>query len=338
MKKNIFYLAIIILISLSFKSKAQVQGYWTNPINQVPFEVTSTDSTFQNDTLITIFDGEPTYYIDTLGSKIWNNISLPVYQAIFGYNTLPGGNPLIENYYDLLSTTLTLTGNWNTTLWDTLIVIEPWISNKTINLSSADLGALVGWDWNSMNIESADKILDPTVPIIEGEDMDYNLDINDTINLALDFSDLKTNAEEIQAVNNPGIYTFSKEEFIETYNDFVNWMITTKPFFPNSFNYNTYHDWLYEYFNPIASEKIDQILTKPNYNNNHVLYQVSKDIYKLSGHVLNPTYNIFDIQGKRVHYGKLSEDNSINISHISSGIYIIRFDFKENQSHFKIIK
>jgi len=106
-----------------------------------------------------------------------------------------------------------------------------------------------------MNIESADKILDPTVPIIEGEDMDYNLDINDTINLALDFSDLKTNAEEIQAVNNPGIYTFSKEEFIETYNDFVNWMITTKPFFPNSFNYNTYHDWLYEYFNPIASEK-----------------------------------------------------------------------------------
>jgi len=85
-------------------------------------------------------------------------------------------------------------------------------------------------------------------------------------------------------------------------------------------------------------KKIDQILTKPNYNNNHVLYQVSKDIYKLSGHVLNPTYNIFDIQGKRVHYGKLSEDNSINISHISSGIYIIRFDFKENQSHFKIIK
>lgn len=336
MKRHTLYLIIAFLFTCSTQLQAQIDGYWTNPINQVPFEVTSMDSTFQIDSLITVFSGEQTYYIDSVGVKVWNVISLPVYQSIFGYSTFPGGNPIIETYFDLFTITITQISDWDLTDWDALITSEPWITNRTLKLSSADLGALVAWDWYNMTLPSSKLILDPTVPIIEGEDMDYELDIPNNVNMALDIDDYKTNSEEIEAVIDHGIYTFNKPDFKIIYDDFVVWMIETKPFYPDSLDFNTYHDWLYEYFNPIALSRISQVISTPKYQNDLILFEVSKGIYTISGDYSSSIYQVITTQGKVLSTGTINNNIPINITQLPQGIYFLNININGNKSTYKI--
>lgn len=341
MKKHTIYLIFILAALLKLPSNAQTTtGYWVSPINQVPFLITSLDSNLAVDSLITEFSGEPTYYVDSLtGAKIWNPISDSTYLAIFGYNAPLGGNPIFFDYYDLFTIPID-TSYWNLTLWDTLVDVEPWIMNRSILLNSGDMGAIVGWDWYSMTALSAFNILDPTVPVIEGEDLDYYLNISNAGHtMVFDIDDYYTNTDEIQAVITHGVYTFNKPDFKDTYDDFVQWMITTKPFYPHTFDFDTYHEWLYEYFNPIAQTKITEILSTPEYQNTVVLFHVSKNVYALSGNLTNPKYNLVDIQGKVVKSGQLDESNQFEIDeHLPKGIYFLNLNHNGFKSVHKIVK
>ncbi len=340
MKKNTLYILCTLSLSLSFTLKAQT--YWTSPINNVPFEIIYDDTTATTaDSTIINFSGETTYTIDSFGVKSWNSISDTMFQAIFGYNAPPIGtiiNPQIQNYYDLLVVGLQPadTNYWNITGWDTLIVESPWIINRTINLTSANMGALVSWDWYNMNLLSARDILDPTVPVIEGEDMDYIV-LDGISNMAFDIEDFKTNTEEIQATLDYDVHTFNKPDFKDTYNDFVAWMIETKPFYPNTFDFNTYHDWLYEYFQGIALNKIAQTLTTYEYNEQIELIKISDNVYKLTGQLSDNIYTIFDTQGKRIISDKLV-DGKVHLNSIPHGLYLLDIIIGNEHSVHKIMK
>lgn len=341
MKKTLHYIILLLVCTFSFNLKAQTSGYWTNPINGVPFEILSLDPTLSNDTMIVEFSGELTYMLDSnSGAKLWNPISPDVYQAIFGYDAPLQQGTFFPTYFELF--TISFDANafdnaWPVTIWDTLIAVEPWIDDRTINLSSADMGAIVGWDWNSsmLNLLSAKRILDPTVPVIEGEDMDFSLIPG---NMAFDIDDALTPVQKNQLAIDSAIYVFNKQQFTETYDDFVVWMIDTKPFFPNSFDFDTYHDWLYEYFNPIAQTRVTEIISTKEYKNDITLFKVSENIYQLSGTLSNNTYRILDVQGKLIEINKLTNDNQIDISNLSKGIYFLNIQFKGHHSVHKIIK
>lgn len=338
MKKYFLYLIITLLSFVSQQLVAQVQeGYWINPVNSVPFSVVYVDSTLQpqGDSLIIEFSGETTFFADS-GVVTWNFVSDTMYQALFGYNIQPPIQGI--SYETLLTTNVIFTGEWEQISWDTLITQEPWIADRSIKLSSADMGAIVAWDWYNMSVPSAKLVLDPTVPVIEGEDMDYAVDIPINGNLAFDIDDYKTNSEEIQAVFDYGVYTFNKPDFKLVYNDFVIWMIDTKPFYPDSFDMNTYHDWLYEYFNPIASTKITEILSTIHYENDISLIKVSECTYELTGELSNNTYRILNLQGKVILTGKLPDDNKVHLDEFSTGVYLLDIQLGDKNLVYKLVR
>lgn len=342
MKKNTLYILFILCTSVCFKLKGQTTtGYWLNPLNDVPFLVEYQDSTSINDSSIVVFNGETTFEIDSFGTKIWNPISEVTYQAIVGYNA-PSIvlNATLSTYYDLLVIGINpvLDSNfWDITAWDTLIDIEPWIDDRTINLTSADMGAIVAWDWYNMDLESAKIILDPTVPVIEGEDMDF-IDIDQGINMAFDIDDYKTYIEEITWANN-NVFVFNKPDFKDTYNDFVEWMKETKPFFPHTFDFDTYHEWLYEYFHGIAEARITEILSTDDVSIQIDLFRVSRYTYQATGDFVNSPYTIIDLQGKRVQTGVLNSNNNIiHLDQLPKGIYFIDIGSMGKHTTYKLIR
>ena len=340
MKKNLLYILFTLFLSFGFNLKAQ--SYWISPINGVPFEVTYENPNSPSDSTIINFAGDTTYIIDTAGVKIWNPISDAIFQAIFGYDApdiTTITNPQFDDYYDLLVVGIQPadTNYWDITGWDTLIVQSPWMFDRTINLTSANMGALVSWDWYNMDFLSAKIILDPTVPVIEGEDMDYIV-LDGTTNMAFDIEDFKTNAEEIQASLDYEVHTFNKPDFKDVYNDFVQWMKDTKPFYPNSFDFNTYHDWLYEYFHPIALDRIATTLTTYEYHNQISLIKVSDNVYQISGEkITDNSYSIFDRQGKKITSGKLI-DGKVFIDSMPKGLYLLDVIINNQHSVHKIMK
>ncbi len=343
MKKYILHFLFFLTLTVSFNLKAQVTGLWINPVNDVPFIVESTDTTFSTDSLITIFNGELTFSIDSFGVKTWNPVSDTTYRALVGYSAPPiAANQAFNTYQDLFINGINPsdTNFWEDTDWDSLIVNEPWIlTDRTLKLSSADMGAIVAWGWYDLEIGTAKIILDPTIPVIEGEEMDYSDNAFQDVNMVFDIEDFKTNTEEIQGAID-GIYTFNKPDFKDTYNDFVVWMKTTKPFLPNSFDYNTYHEWLYEYFYPLASEKIIQIISIDELSNQFQLIQPSTNTYQLIGNITTDSpYSIYDLQGKLVLSGHLnSSENTINIESLPKGMYVIDILIDTKHAVYKLMK
>lgn len=339
MKKHILYLLLTFLLSLSLNLNAQT--YWTSPVNGVPFEIIYEDPTNPSDSTIINFAGQETYAVDSFGVKTWNLISDTIFQAVFGYNSPTVViNQQFEDYYDLLVIGFQQgdTSYWDITTWDTLIIESPWIFDRTINLTSANMGALVSWDWYDMSFLSAADILQPTVPVIEGEDMDYIV-LNGISNMAFDIEDFKTNAEEIEASLDYEIHTFNKPDFKDVYNDFVEWMKNTKPFYPNTFDFDTYHEWLYEYFHPIALDKIASTLTTYEYHEQIILSRISNNVYELSGseELSNKAYTIFNSQGKTITSGQLT-GGKVYLETLPEGLYLLDVIINNQHSVHKIIK
>ncbi|MGB0427868.1 MAG: T9SS type A sorting domain-containing protein [Flavobacteriales bacterium] len=337
MKKHILILSILLLTTVGQELIAQTTtGFWINPINQVPFAVTYVDSTLQaqGDSLISEFSGETTFHIDS-GIVAWNPVSDSIYQAIFGYNIDVPAQTL--SYDELLLGNVSMVGEWDVVVWDSLIYNESWIENRSLKLSSANMGALVGWDWYAMSGSSAKLLLDPTVPVIEGEDMDYAIDVPENVNLTFDIDDYKSTGDEMEAVFNHGIYTFNKPDFKLTYNGFVEWMIDTKPFYPDSFDLNTYHDWLYEYFSPIADAKISEILSIDYHKNELKLIKISDSDYKLTGNLSNNSFRILNVQGQVLLAQKFSDNQTFSLQNFPKGIYFLAFQSKSNELIMKIL-
>lgn len=54
--------------------------------------------------------------------------------------------------------------------------------------------------------------------------------------------------------------------------------------------------------------------------------------------LMNCTYTLFDISGKRILQGRLNGDNSIDVRNVPNGVYSLQLTNKENTSSLKLIK
>lgn len=322
--------------------KAQTTGYWTNPINSVPFEVKYVDSLFNNaDSLIIEFDGESTFTNHPVipDSLIWNTISDSIFIQLFGYNAI---NDTLT--YDML---LGANGNvitfdaWNLTPWDSIVNSSPWITTqRQKKMNSGRLSAAFAFDWYNMTLESAKLILDPTVPVIEGDDLDYST-LPPNVSFVFDMDDYKTNLEEMDAATNYGVYTFNKPDFSDIYfPGFKDWILqsTYEPLFrPYTIDYNTYHDWLYEYLHGVALTKLAQISVKDLENQFHIV-KLSTGIHRVYTDHQKVEYSIHSSDGRTIKPLQPLKDGTIDIINQPTGIYLLTLTTHDNQSVvYKII-
>ncbi|MGB0870901.1 MAG: T9SS type A sorting domain-containing protein [Flavobacteriales bacterium] len=322
---------------------AQTQGYWINPENSVPFLVEYDDTTLLStgDSLIISFDGEPTFspHPSIPDSLEWHIISDSIFTQLFGYEAI---NDTLD--YGILfgqNAQVIAFNVWSTTPWDSVVTQSPWIStNRSLKMNSGKLSAAFAFNWYNMSIPTAKLILDPTVPVIEGDDLDYStLPSNTTF--VFDIEDFKTNVEEIDAVINHGVYTFNKPDFSDIYfPGFKDWILQSvyePQFRPYSIDFNTYHDWLYEYLHGIALSKIAQISVQDLENQFQIIKQ-STGVHKVFTEHQNVTYTIHSIDGRMIKHHLPLKDGTVNIINQPSGVYLLTLTTSDQQSVvYKII-
>lgn len=343
--KYVLYLFFLSLInpflSLVPCSKAQTSGYWLSPVNQVPFEVVYEDSTLTTlDSTIILFAGEPTFTTSPVSpdSVLWNVMSDSIYSQLFGFEAVMDSSNLLT--YDLLFSPgfqIIINDAWDLTNWNTIVNQEPWIVNRSLKMNSGDMGAALAFDWYNMNLENAKLVLDPTVPVIEGDDMDYST-LPSNVSFVFDVEDFKTASEENQAVISHSVYTFNKPDFKDIYNpDFKNWMILNKPFLPHTFDFNTYHEWLYEYLYGIAQSKISEIVSVNELENSFDIIRLGNGVYKVFTLIDDVNYSIHSIDGKIIQEDQVL-NHYIDLGQEALGMYFITFKTTNNKTvTFKLI-
>ncbi len=336
MKKIISHLFIILGL---LQSNAQntpdslFQGEWINPVNNVPFITqvgvfNQMDSNILGDTVIWIFNGDLVYSYDTVPFLQYylNPITVQNYAAVFGPTAQITGNMDIELFTDLLdlspiNTQLILDqSEWEPSSWDTTLF--PWITNRTILSTSLSMGVQVAWDWGLHDTEALQTILSPTVPVIQGEDMDYAIL---TDNFALDHLDSVNTQEKIEIANEFGIYVYSVEEFQEVYDAFILSLFETEDFYPLEFDFNIFHQWLGDY---LTAESILRLqLLSLNELSPSTFQIIKEDDLSYSFNYQYPVYgyDIFDAQGKLLGSFKTESDQILKIPPSVSHILFIRF-------------
>ena len=92
-------------------------------------------------------------------------------------------------------------------------------------------------------------------------------------------------------------------------------------------------------FTPFTSVNCALLSNEDNFLSNFVIYQnpVSKTI-KISGSNLNSAQiRIFDSLGKTVHQQNKNLNQEINISHLNSGLYILKIDVQGKTKTQKLV-
>lgn len=331
---------VLLLILFGFGMNSllsQTQGYWFKPENNVPFLVEFDDTTLLNtgDSLIISFDGEPTFIPHPVipDSLIWNIISDSIFTQLFGYEAI---NDTLKYDVILGQNSQTLTFDvWNLTSWDSIVMNSVWIStDRSLKMNSGKLSAAFAFDWYNMSLASAKLILDPTVPVIEGDDLDYST-LGSNVTFVFDIEDFKTNVEEINAVINHGVYTFNKPDFSDIYfpgfRDWIFQSVYEPQFRPYTIDFNTYHDWLYEYLHGVALSKIAQISVQDLENQFHII-KYSTGIHKVITEHQNVEYSLHSIDGRMIEQHKPLKDGTIDIIKQPSGIYLLTLTTHDNQS------
>lgn len=331
--KNILLIIILTFLGQSLKA----QDFWYNPINNVPFSVVI-NTTASSDTLIEYFNHEKTFDLDSMGNINWRLISQNNFDQIFGYQSFLYQPVDLITYDQIFIDSLPIFTFWPLSNWDSIVPISPWMStNRDDILTPGMMGSLIALDWHSMAIQSATTILDPTVPIIEGEDMDFTQVPGDIL---LDFDDYYSTVEEIAVTNLHSKYIFNKPDFKTEYQEgFIPWMIDTKPFLPDSFSFNIYHDWLYEYFHPIATGKIAQILSTEEFEHDTQVIHKGNNLFEITNKSNIMDIELITMDGKTISKLKNVNQTTIDLSDKSKGIYILNITFKNNDKvAFKLFR
>jgi hypothetical protein len=300
-----------------------------NPINNVTFlvELDSIDSTMIS------FDGVPA--VDSLGNDLF--LSGEVIRSIFGPNIDTQNFGLTLKYTDLLDFTIIFSAAFSAaSAWDEYpvdSVLFDFGVNRSLPLSGMELGMALSYQWNNFSIPLAKQQLDPVVPVIEGDDLDYSSDLPAGTNKVLDLLDYKTNQEEIDAVVNHQIYTFNQADFISEYANFTEWVKNTKNLMSKTVTYDQFLIWLDEYLSQVAINKMSNIDT-PEWSFAQ-LTSLGNHSYKID---IEEEYylEIFDNNGRRVYTGKNA--TKIDLSTMSKGIYFIRFTALNNSKMIKLIR
>ncbi len=335
MKKLILLTAFLILGAI--KSQAQVNpdslipGVWINPINDIPF-ITQVaifnpmDSFFLGDSIPWIFNGDPIYTYDSLTNYVPNGITAQNYVALFGPTAQPLGNPpidlLVELFYESpVNTQLIIDqSEWNSGVWDTILF--PWITNRTITSTSLSMGVQVAWNWSDHPEEALETILSPTVPVLKGEDFDY---VSSPVNFALDNLDSVDLATKIQIAEDYNVYVYSLEEFQEVYDAFILSLFNNQNFYPQSYDFDDFHDWLLAYLTNESIYRI-QLLSINEYSpDNFHLVKQSKNHYSYNYDHAVYGYEIYNAQGVLLNTVHEVSDPIISIPNLSTGLLFIRF-------------
>jgi len=327
----------LLLISLQFLIgySLSAQDYWYNPLNGVPFEMVI-NTTASSDTLIEYLNHEKTFEIDSTGIIVWNEISESKFNQIFGplsYDFVP---TVFKNYQTLFDSNA-LPSTWSVINWDSIVPNSAWLTNGDVKLTPGMMGTLNASNWYLMNTETAKQILEPTIPIIEGEDLDFSTFPGDIL---FDFEDYLTPNQEIDSTIEHSKYIFNKPDFTaEFQNGFIPWMIDTKPFLPDSFTFNTYHDWLYEYFHPLALSKIAEVLSTSDHIPTVSLLYAGNNLFHLTDSEHLMRVSLISTSGKVLYEINNCNQHVIDLNPYPDGIYLLDIQFDNNKHKaYKLFK
>ncbi len=351
MKKTIYFALVTLLGTINSFGQVQpdsvFEGQWINPINQVPF-ITEIgifnpgDSLILGDTIVLVFNGEEIYTIDSINTFTPNPITTQQnfsYEALFGVTAQAPVVNSFEYFVDLFDMdsvqeqAFIEQSQWEEGPWDTSLL--PWVSNRTISANSLSMGVEVAWRWAEHSEEELGTILTPTVPVIQGEDVDF---IALPVNFALDFMDTVNLQSKIQIANDFGVYVFGMNEFQEVYDAFILDLFTNPDFYPNQFDFNDFHDWLLEYLTAESNIRIqllsiNELLPSTfeliNQGNNSYLIKYDHTVYG---------YDLFNAQGKLISRKKAIQDNVITLPSTLNEILFIRFKTKRGQIVKKLVQ
>jgi hypothetical protein len=345
--KKLFKIALFLLCTTSvsyaqFELESTFSVEWYNPLNGVPFPVEigvfTDDSNQQNDTLSYIFNGDTIFSYDTIGIIDFSVISDENYTSIFGPTAEIG--PALEIYPYLLDTTLASgviiesESEWDIGVWDTLLF--DWLDDRNLAATPKAMGVQVAWQWSSHLPEQASMILSPTVPVIQGEDVDYaSLPGNYALNMSAPLNPVD---REIIA-DTTGVYIYESYEFDAVYLDFILDNFNSRPSFkPGSYNFNDFHSWVEEYFTEESTTRLANLQVQEWHPIQLNLVHESGTNYSIHGDAEILEITVYNNMGALVYHNDNPSDQSLEIPYSAKGLLFVKFDTKQGSTVKRIVQ